>query len=220
MSRNVTGTDVRKSLTRNVSILLGAQLITWVSSFVLLYFLPRYLGSEDFGRLYLALSINMMLGLLIDFGGSYLIPKEVARSKKGGGRILNSYILMRIGLWLLSIGLVMLLAGFIGYSEHIYLLIVTLAVGKLWEGGGKALKSFFYGIERMEYPALATFLMMIPVYYMISIQLYWMIGLVLSGILYLVLLYAVGTFNRQEVGLMKEFLSWKQLKMTFSGNKS
>jgi len=87
--------SIARSVAKNMSVMLGAQIVTWVSGFVLLYFLPRYLGSEDFGRLYLALSIKMMMGLLIDFGGNFLIPKEVARSEKVGTSILNSYIILR-----------------------------------------------------------------------------------------------------------------------------
>ncbi|MEX1062273.1 MAG: flippase [Balneolaceae bacterium] len=145
--------DVGKSIARNFSVMMGAQVVTWVSSFILLYFLPRYLGSEDFGRLYLALSIMMMLSLLIDFGGSYLIPKEVARSEKKGSGILSSYIILRILLWVLSIGIVLLLSDILGYSEHVSLLILILAIGKLWEGGSAALNAYFQGIERMEYPS-------------------------------------------------------------------
>jgi len=139
---------------RNVSVMFTAQMITWVSSFVLLYFLPRYLGSEDFGRLYLAISIKMMLGLLIDFGGGYLIPKEVARAEAKGGEILNSYLLLRIGLWALSIGLILILSKLLGYSEHVHLLILVLAIGKLWEGGTTALNAWFQGVEKMEYPSI------------------------------------------------------------------
>lgn len=147
-------TGIRERLARNLSVMMGAQGITWISSFVLLYFLPRYLGTEDFGRLYLALSIKMMLGLLIDFGGSYLIAKEVARSRTVGMKILNSYIVLRVLLWVLAIGLIMLLSDLLGYSEHVHLLILVLAVGKLWEGGASALSAFFQGIERMEYPSM------------------------------------------------------------------
>lgn len=134
--------------------MFGAQVITWVSSFVLLYFLPRYLGSEDFGRLYLALSIKMILGLLIDFGGNYLIPKEVARSQKVGENILSSYLILRILLWILSIGIILLSSELFGYSDHVNLLILVLAISKLWEGGSTALNSYFQGIERMEYPSI------------------------------------------------------------------
>ena len=146
--------SIAESVAKNMSVMLGAQVITWVSGFVLLYFLPRYLGSEDFGRLYLALSIKMMMGLLIDFGGNFLIPKEVARSEKVGTKILNSYIVLRIILWILAIGLVILFSNLLGYSQHVHLLILILAIGKLWEGGYAALNAYFQGIEKMEYPSL------------------------------------------------------------------
>jgi len=134
--------------------MFGAQAITWVTSFVLLMFLPRYLGSEDYGRLYLALSVKMMLGLFIDFGGNYLITKEVARSEQNGLKILSSYFMLRILLWLISIGAIILAADLFGYSEHVHLLILILAIGKLFEGESTALKAYFQGIERTEYPSI------------------------------------------------------------------
>ncbi|WP_445665944.1 flippase [Fodinibius sp. AD559] len=148
--------EIGKKLARNFTVMFGAQSITWISSFVLLMFLPRYLGSADYGRLYLALSIKMMLGLLIDFGGNYLIPKEVARSKEVGARIFSSYILLRIVLWVFSLGVILLITQLLGYSEQVNILIWVLAISMLWEGGTKALKSYFQGVERMEYPAIGT----------------------------------------------------------------
>src|SRR6056297_148609 len=124
---NKDGQDsIARSVAKNMSVMLGAQIVTWVSGFVLLYFLPRYLGSVDFGRLYLALSIKMMLGLLIDFGGNYLISKEVARSEKEGTSILSSYVILRILLWIIAIGLIILFSNILGYSEHVHLLILIL----------------------------------------------------------------------------------------------
>ena len=156
MSNQSTRSEIGQSVAQNMSVMFGAQVVTWGSSFLLLYFLPRYLGPEDFGRLYLALSIKMILGLFIDFGGNYLIPKEVARSRSKGESILSSYILFRIVLWILSIGLILLFSNLLGYSQHVHLLILILIVAKLWEGGTTALKSFFEGIEKMEYPSIAN----------------------------------------------------------------
>ncbi|MEX2351383.1 MAG: flippase [Balneolaceae bacterium] len=154
MSNQSTRTEIGQSVAQNMSVMFGAQVVTWGSSFLLLYFLPRYLGAEDFGRLYLALSIKMILGLFIDFGGNFLIPKEVARSKKKGVSILSSYILFRSVLWVLSIGLILLFSNLLGYSEHVHLLIIILVIAKLWEGGTTALNSYFEGIEKMEYPSI------------------------------------------------------------------
>ncbi|MEX0721757.1 MAG: flippase [Balneolaceae bacterium] len=145
---------IGKTVVRNFSIVFGARAVTWISGFILLLFLPRYLGSQDYGRLYLALSIKMMLGLLVDFGGAYLIPKEVARSEKVGSKILSSYLILRVLLWVVSIGIIIIISHLLGYSEHIRLLILVLAVSMLWEGGSKAYSAYFQGIERMEYSSL------------------------------------------------------------------
>ena len=154
MSNQSTRTEIGQKVAQNISVMFGAQVVTWGSSFLLLYFLPRYLGPEDFGRLYLALSIKMILGLLIDFGGNYLIPKEVARSRTKGESILSSYILFRVALWILSIGLIFLISNLLGYSRHVHLLILILIVAKLWEGGTTAFNAYFEGIEKMEYPSI------------------------------------------------------------------
>ncbi len=156
MSNTNTNTEIGKSVARNVSVIFGAQVVTWGSSLVLLYFLPRYLGSADFGRLYLALSIRMMLGLFIDFGGNYLITKEVARSEETGVKILGTYILIRVALWVFSIGLILGFSRVLGYSEHVHFLILILAIGKLWEGGSTALSAYFQGVEKMKYPSIGN----------------------------------------------------------------
>jgi O-antigen/teichoic acid export membrane protein len=147
--------NTRNTVARNVSVMFAAQSVVWISSFALLMFLPRYLGSEDYGRLYLALSINMILGLLIDFGGNYLIPKEVARNREAGSKIMSSFILLRILLWILAVGVILLLSHLLGYSEHVHLLILILVISKLFDGGGSALSAYFQGIERMEYDSIA-----------------------------------------------------------------
>ena len=156
MNKQNTNSSIGQSVAQNVSVMFGAQIVTWGSSFLLLYFLPRYLGPEDFGRLYLALSIKMILGLLIDFGGNYLIPKEVARSESKGAQILSSYILLRIALWILSIGLILLISNLLGYSQHVHWLILILIIAKLWEGGTTAFSAYFQGIEKMKYPSIGT----------------------------------------------------------------
>lgn len=156
MSNKSTRAEVGRSVAENMSVMFGAQIVTWSSSFLLLYFLPRYLGPEDFGRLYLALSIKMILGLFIDFGGNYLIPKEVARSREKGQSILSSYIMFRAVLWVLAIGLILLFSNLLGYSQHVHLLILILVIAKLWEGGTTALSGYFQGIEKMEYPSIGN----------------------------------------------------------------
>ena len=77
-----------KSVVRNTAIMMTAQVITWLSSFVLMMFLPKYLGSSGYGELYLAVSITTMFQVIIEFGGQYHITKEISRSREAAPNIL------------------------------------------------------------------------------------------------------------------------------------
>lgn len=149
-------TWIAKSIAKNTGVMMGSQIITWISSFVLMMFLPRYLGSEDFGHLYLAISLTMILHVVIDFGGSFFISKEVARSRaSAAGLVANSFGL-RLILWAVSI---VLLVGFcvvVGYPNAVTTLVIVLGFSKLWECLGKVLEATFQGFEMMQYPSLGN----------------------------------------------------------------
>lgn len=135
---------------------MGSQLITWVSSFVLMMFLPRYLGSEDFGQLYLAISLTMILQVVVDFGGTFFISKEVARSHANAPVLVANSFGLRMMLWAVSILPLIAFCIVVGYSETVTTLIVILGFSKLWECLGKVLEATCQGFEMMEYPSLGN----------------------------------------------------------------
>ena len=73
--------DIAKSVTKNMAVMTGTQVITYISSFILMIFLPRYLGPEDYGRLYLGISITGIFTIFIEFGCRYSIAKAVSRDR-------------------------------------------------------------------------------------------------------------------------------------------
>ncbi|MBI4553679.1 MAG: flippase [Candidatus Latescibacteria bacterium] len=148
--------DVAKSVAKNTSFMMGSQVITWVSSFVLMLFLPRYLGSADYGRLYLAMSVAMLVQILIEFGGPYFITKEVSRSRNTTAHLLVNSIALRILLWAASILILVVFSSVAGYSPTVKTLILILGVSKLWEGARRVLASCFQGFEMMQYPSLGA----------------------------------------------------------------
>src|SRR5690554_2939159 len=146
--------EIGESIAKNTTVMLAAQAITWIASFALLMFLPRYLGSESYGQLYLAMSLGMIIGIIIDFGGNYLIPKEVAKSKSVTADILISFIGVRTIIWALCMGALILFSFLVDYSKTVMVLIVVLGISHLWEGASKAIRSCFQGYEQMEYPSV------------------------------------------------------------------
>ncbi|MBI3005425.1 MAG: flippase [Ignavibacteriales bacterium] len=148
--------SVAESVANNAVIMMGSQVITWISSIVLMLFLPRYLGSEDYGRLYLAISLTMIFQIIIDFGGHYFIAKEVSRNRESAPQLLANSSALRMFMWFMSIVVIVALCLVAGYSGLVTSLILILGMAKLWEGVGKVMNSCFQGFEMMRFPVLGS----------------------------------------------------------------
>ncbi len=148
--------DVARTVSRNAAVMLGAQGVTWISSFILMIFLPRYLGSEDFGALYLAMSLAMMTQVFIDFGGSYYIAKEISRDPSNAASLIANSVGLRIGLTVISLLFLIVFVLVGNYPAQVELLILILGVAKFWEGISAVMISTFQGFEHMEYRSLSS----------------------------------------------------------------
>lgn len=156
MSEKDEHNKIHESITRNTSVMMGAQIVTWASSFILLMYLPKYLGSDNYGKLFLALSISMMVEVLIDFGGGYLIPKEVSRAKSKTAQVLSNFAAVRFFIWLIAMIFLIAFSYLAEFPPITQLLIIILGFSRLWEGAKRVLRSGFQGHERMEYPSIAA----------------------------------------------------------------
>lgn len=147
---------IAQSVAKNTTVMMSSQLVTWLSSFILMLVLPRMLGSEEYGRLYLAISFTMIFQIFIDFGGPYFITKEVSRHRERAANLVAHSILLRAVLWFASMVVMAVFCLGVAYSEKVTALILILGVAKLWEGVYRVLGSTFQGLEMMEYTALGV----------------------------------------------------------------
>jgi O-antigen/teichoic acid export membrane protein len=136
--------------------MMVSQVITWISSFVLMLVLPRYLGTEDYGRLYLAMSLSMISQAVIEFGGPFLVAKEIARGPEKAAMMLSNSLVLRAVLWLISTISIVAISFALGYTTEVKYLIFILGVSKLWEGSGRVITSCFQGFEMMQYPSMGA----------------------------------------------------------------
>ncbi len=77
--------EAAKSVSRTIGVLSLTKVLTWVSSSALMFVLPRFLGPEEYGRLFLGTSIVMILGVVVDFGREYSVAKAISREREKAG---------------------------------------------------------------------------------------------------------------------------------------
>ncbi|MBI2428665.1 MAG: flippase [Ignavibacteriales bacterium] len=148
--------SIAHSVAKNTTVMIVSQSITWASSFVLMLFLPRYLGSEEYGKLFLAISITTIFQMVVEFGGGYYIAKEVSREREKISVMLSNSIAFRFVVWLGGFVALMWIAVAVGYSPTVISVIYVLGFSKLWEGVGKVYHSTCQGLEMMHYPAISA----------------------------------------------------------------
>ena len=148
--------EAATSIAKNTTAMMGSQLITWASSFVLMIFLPRYLGAEEFGRLYFAVSITGLMGSVTSLGiGEYLV-KEVARDRSKVSSFFANAAALRVVAWVISFLIVIVYVRMTIDSSETLLLVILVGcgviLGSLADLGYRVFQSF----ECMQYRSAAV----------------------------------------------------------------
>jgi O-antigen/teichoic acid export membrane protein len=144
------------SVSENVTILFAARVITWMSAFLLMLFLPRYLGPVEFGRFYLGQSVMMILALFIDFGGSYSISKVIARDRTQAGSVLVDSLGIRILFWLVVFALLVIIVAFVHYPVEVKIILIIFGFSMSWTSARAVFSNCYTGIEMMNFPSYGT----------------------------------------------------------------
>lgn len=134
--------------------MMGGQVITWVSSFVLMSFLPRFLGAEAYGKLFFAISINSIAGLLTDLGLTMLLVKEIARDRSKVNSLVANGLALRSIAWTISTIITALFVILSGYPTETIKIVMILALANWFVGMSEIIHRVFNGLERLEYRSI------------------------------------------------------------------
>lgn len=144
------------SILNNTKTMFTAQIITWASSFFLMMFLPRYLGADAYGRLYFAMSLTMLGGLIIDLGFSNYFVKEVARDRTKVNLFFMNGVGLRIVAWLAAMVVMFVYVYITGYTSELLTLVLILGLQKLLETISDLAHRIFQSFEKLRYRSVAV----------------------------------------------------------------
>ena len=144
------------SFGRNFSIVAAAQAITLSATFVFTLAQARYLDLTRFGELSIALSATAILTLVVDFGLSTKVARDVAQRPAAAGKTLAATLVVRFGLWCLAMPLVWAGTVILNYNSELRSSILILGVGALFGGIAASLAAYFQGREEFLFPSLGS----------------------------------------------------------------
>jgi O-antigen/teichoic acid export membrane protein len=141
---------------RNASVVAAGQVVTWTATFLFIFAQARYLDPTRFGELSLALSYAVILGVVVDFGLSTKLARDVAQRPNSAGRALIASFAVRVALWCVAMPLVWAGTVILGYDAELQATILILAVSLLIGGFALSLAAYFQGREAFVFPSLAS----------------------------------------------------------------
>jgi O-antigen/teichoic acid export membrane protein len=141
---------------RNFSVVAVAQAITWTATFLFTLAQARYLSPARFGELSLALSFAVILGVVVDFGVSTKLARDVAKRPDAAGQALVASFAVRVGLWCVAMPLVWAGTVLLGYDPELQASILILGAALLIGGFASSLAAYFQGREAFLFPSLGS----------------------------------------------------------------
>jgi O-antigen/teichoic acid export membrane protein len=141
---------------RNISIVAVAQAITWTASFFFTLAQARFLSTPHFGELSVAFSYTAVLAVVVDFGLSTKLARDVAQEPATAGQALAASLVVRTAIWCLAMPLAWVGTIILGYHAELQASILILAAGMLFGGVAASLGAYFQGREEFLFPSLGS----------------------------------------------------------------
>lgn len=137
---------------RSVFILLLSQVATNLLSFVAVPLLPRALGTADYGRYWVAMTIAVLGAQLVDWGHEGFLPLAVARAQGRAQELLEGSLTLKL---LIGLGLALPLEGLmrlLGYPPRMRLVAFLLYLACVLNVMVRSAMAVLRGLERMGWP--------------------------------------------------------------------
>jgi O-antigen/teichoic acid export membrane protein len=133
-----------------------AQVVATPMSFVLNAVMARYLGPEDFGKIYLAGTFCAFGFLFVEWGQGSLLPAMVARDRIAAGELLGTGLVWRM--MAAPVVYVLIAAGCLalGYGREFQITLGLVALGSVFSTFVLACQDTVRGFERTDVAAYAA----------------------------------------------------------------
>lgn len=146
--------DIKKTIIKNISSLLGAQIITTLLKTILLIYIARTLGNEIFGKYSFIISLTAIFLMISDFGIKGVAIRDVARNTSYVSKYLKNIIILKLLFSLLSIFIFILVVTLLDMPQDTTQASYIFAGGLFFQSMSHAFRWTFHALQTMELEAL------------------------------------------------------------------
>ncbi|MCC7550950.1 MAG: flippase [Methanobacterium sp.] len=187
--------NTAQKIVKNTSLLLIAQVLSFLLAFFYTIKYANYLGAAGFGMISAALALAGILTIFTDLGLSALTVREVARDKTLASKYLGSTTIMKLifsGITLLATFLIVQLFIHDQQSANV---IYTITIALIFNVISGTFSSVFQAYEKMEYQSIATVLTSILMFAGVYIAIFYNANIMAFAMVYLIINFIILLFN-------------------------
>ena len=177
--------SAHRTLAKNTTVLLIANVISYLLGFFTTLYTARYLGVEGFGILSLALAITGIFGVLTDLGLSTLTIREVSRNKSLANKYISNTAILKVFLSILTLGVIALLVNILHYPQTVTSVVYIITLSVVITAFSGIFNSIFQAYEKMEYMSLNIMLNAVLMISGVLLVIFYGLGIVALASVYL-----------------------------------
>jgi O-antigen/teichoic acid export membrane protein len=140
-----------RTVAKNTTALLVAEVISRVAMIVYFAFLARYIAVDGVGKISMAQALTSTLIVLVSLGFSQLLTRDVATMKTRAASYGTNVAFIKLVLSLIYLILLYPITHLLGYSPEVVLLVYLYAANALLVSFTEIAASIFRAYEKMEY---------------------------------------------------------------------
>lgn len=136
-------------IVRGVVTTFATQIISWVLTFAVMLYLPRYVGAAGLGKLAFATSFVAIFGVIVPLGTSNVLVRDIARDRSRTAELLLAALILRIPIALAMTVAAIVAVRLLGYPGITCSLVALMALGMIAGTVSDALASALKGQEKL-----------------------------------------------------------------------
>ena len=175
-----------RTLAKNTTVLLVANIIGYLLGLFTTLYTARYLGVEGFGILSLALSLTGIFGVFTDLGLTTLTTREVSRDNSLANKYIGNTAVIKIIYAFLTFGLISLVVYIIGYPQEVKTIVYLITLSVILAAFTGIFNSIFQAFQKMEYMSLNIILTAILMISGILIVIHFGLGIIALASVYVI----------------------------------
>lgn len=175
-----------RTLAKNTTVLLVANIISYLLGFFTTLYTARYLGVEGFGILALALSLTGLFGVFTDLGLTTLTTREVSRDKSLANKYIGNTAIIKIFYAFLTFGIIALYVYIVGYPQEVRTVVYLITLSVILSAFTGIFNAIFQAFQKMEYMSLNIIINAILMITGILIVIHFGLGIIALSSVYLI----------------------------------